>query len=101
MEALVDAVYEVIKDVALQDSKLIQEAGGAYTQTRKTFVAGQSLGGFTAAYVCLCVSFFPSNRDTGHETDGSLLNELLGNTEHLWTQNYQYLNPSDPLSQEE
>jgi len=59
MEALVDAVYEVIKDVACQDSKLIQEAGGAYTQTRKTFVAGQSLGGFTAAYVCLYVNEVP------------------------------------------
>lgn len=53
MEALVDAVYEVVKDVALQDSQLVREAGGSYTQTRKTFVAGQSLGGFTAAYVCL------------------------------------------------
>lgn len=53
MEALVDAVYEVVKDVALKDSELVQETGRAYTQTRKTFVAGQSLGGFTAAYVCL------------------------------------------------
>ncbi|GAA5833069.1 hypothetical protein JCM5353_006764 [Sporobolomyces roseus] len=53
MEALVDAVYDVIKDVALQDSNLMQEAGGTLTQTRKTFVAGQSLGGFVAAYVCL------------------------------------------------
>ena len=53
MEALVDAVYEVVKDVALQDSQLVRAAGGSYTQKRKTFVAGQSLGGFTAAYVCL------------------------------------------------
>ncbi|GAA5864400.1 hypothetical protein JCM1840_000481 [Sporobolomyces johnsonii] len=53
MEALVDAVYEVIKDVLLQDSKIVQEAGGSYTQNRKVFVAGQSLGGFTAAYTCL------------------------------------------------
>ncbi|BGP39175.1 hypothetical protein JCM10449v2_003113 [Rhodotorula kratochvilovae] len=48
-----DAVYEVIKDVALQDSRIVQEAGGSYTQTRKVFVAGQSLGGFTAALTCL------------------------------------------------
>ncbi|GAA5892486.1 uncharacterized protein JCM6883_007375 [Sporobolomyces salmoneus] len=53
MEALVDAVYAVVKDVALQDSHLVREAGGAFTQARKTFIAGQSLGGFTAAYVCL------------------------------------------------
>lgn len=59
MEALVDAVYDVIKDVALQDSNLIREAGGTVTQTRKTFVAGQSLGGFVAAYVCLYVTHSP------------------------------------------
>lgn len=53
MEALADAVYAVIQDVALQDSKLVQEAGGSYTQTRKVFVAGQSLGGFTATLTCL------------------------------------------------
>ncbi|TNY17865.1 lysophospholipase [Rhodotorula diobovata] len=54
MEALADAVYEVIKDVALQDYQLVQEAGGAaLTQTRKVFVGGQSLGGFTAALTCL------------------------------------------------
>lgn len=53
MEDLADAVFAVIQDVALEDSKLVQEAGGAYTQTRKVFVAGQSLGGFTAAMTCL------------------------------------------------
>ncbi|GJN89703.1 hypothetical protein Rhopal_002690-T1 [Rhodotorula paludigena] len=53
MEALADAVYEVIKDVALEDSRLVQEAGGSYTQTRKIYVAGQSLGGFTATLTCL------------------------------------------------
>ena len=53
MEALADAVYAVIKDVALQDSRLVQEQGGSYTQTRKVFVAGQSLGGFTATLTCL------------------------------------------------
>ncbi|GAA6046870.1 hypothetical protein JCM3770_005684 [Rhodotorula araucariae] len=53
MDLLADAVYEVIKDVALQDSMLVHEAGGSYTQTRKVFVAGQSLGGFTAALTCL------------------------------------------------
>ncbi|GAA5879831.1 hypothetical protein JCM3774_001396 [Rhodotorula dairenensis] len=53
MEALADAVYAVIKDVALQDSLLVKEAGGSYTQTRKVFVAGQSLGGFTATLTCL------------------------------------------------
>lgn len=53
MEALADAVYAVIQDAALQDSKLVQEAGGSYTQTRKVFVAGQSLGGFTATLTCL------------------------------------------------
>lgn len=47
-------MYEVIKDVALQDYQLVQEAGGAaLTQTRKVFVGGQSLGGFTAALTCL------------------------------------------------
>lgn len=54
MEALADAVYAVIKDVALQDSRLVQQDGGSsYTQTRKVFVAGQSLGGFTATLTCL------------------------------------------------
>ena len=53
MEGLVDAVYAVVKDVAIHDSQLVREAGGSLTQARKTFVAGQSLGGFTAAYVCL------------------------------------------------
>ncbi|KAG0661557.1 hypothetical protein C6P46_003969 [Rhodotorula mucilaginosa] len=53
MEALADAVYAVIKDVALQDSRLVQEQEGSYTQTRKVFVAGQSLGGFTATLTCL------------------------------------------------
>ncbi|GAA5986427.1 hypothetical protein JCM10908_003750 [Rhodotorula pacifica] len=58
MEHLADAVYAVIKDVALQDSRLVAEEGrGAegksYTQTRKVFVAGQSLGGFTATLTCL------------------------------------------------
>ncbi|BGP23909.1 hypothetical protein JCM10295v2_002810 [Rhodotorula toruloides] len=53
MEALADAVYEVIKDVMLEDSKLVQETGGSVTQQRKVFVAGQSLGGFTATLTCL------------------------------------------------
>lgn len=48
-----DAVYEVIKDVMLEDSKLVHEAGGSVTQQRKVFVAGQSLGGFTATLTCL------------------------------------------------
>ncbi|BGP31266.1 hypothetical protein JCM10296v2_003030 [Rhodotorula toruloides] len=53
MEALADAVYEVIKDIMLEDSKLVQETGGSVTQQRKVFVAGQSLGGFTATLTCL------------------------------------------------
>ncbi|GAA5870092.1 hypothetical protein JCM8547_001460 [Rhodosporidiobolus lusitaniae] len=58
MEKLADAVYEVVKDVALSDSQLVQEHKGAAgethtTQKRKIFIAGQSLGGFTAVYTCL------------------------------------------------
>ncbi|GAA5970551.1 hypothetical protein JCM11641_007350 [Rhodosporidiobolus odoratus] len=56
MEALADAVYAVTRDVCLQDSKLVAEREGGevhVTQTRKVFVAGQSLGGFTAVYTCL------------------------------------------------
>lgn len=54
-----DAVYEVIKDVAVQDYELVRDtASGSVTQApaRKVFVAGQSLGGFTAALTCLCVA---------------------------------------------
>ncbi|GAA6016053.1 hypothetical protein JCM10207_004426 [Rhodosporidiobolus poonsookiae] len=76
VEALADAVYEVIKDVMLQDSQLAAEnggggGGGKVTQQRKVFVAGQSLGGFTATYTCLkygtprATSLTPA---TGHST---------------------------------
>lgn len=64
LEALADAVYLVLSDVLLQDSKLVPDqgseptAGGTpaastFTQTRKIFVAGQSLGGFVATLTCI------------------------------------------------
>lgn len=53
MDALADAVYAVLSDVLLEDSKLVKQADGSFSQTRKMFVAGQSLGGFTAALTCL------------------------------------------------
>jgi len=62
-----DAVYEVIKDVAVQDYELVRDnASGSVTQApaRKVFVAGQSLGGFTAALTCLCVSRSSSCRSS-------------------------------------
>ncbi|KAM0788819.1 hypothetical protein ACM66B_002905 [Microbotryomycetes sp. NB124-2] len=53
MDALAEAVYLVLADVLLQDSKLVPDNGGQFKQTRKMFVAGQSLGGFTAVLTCL------------------------------------------------
>ncbi|GAA5894490.1 hypothetical protein JCM8208_006256 [Rhodotorula glutinis] len=64
MDALADAVYEVIKDVAVHDYELVRDGpSGSVTQTpqRKVFVAGQSLGGFTAALTCLK---YGTSRDT-------------------------------------
>lgn len=53
MDALADAIYQVLSDVLLEDSKLYKQPDGSFTQTRKIFVAGQSLGGFVAALTCL------------------------------------------------
>ncbi|GAA6031179.1 hypothetical protein JCM8097_004045 [Rhodosporidiobolus ruineniae] len=79
MEALADAVYAVIRDVQQQDALISQESIGSAqtephtTQKRKVFVAGQSLGGFTAVYTCLKYgspldTSLPSSegRDTSH-----------------------------------
>ncbi|KAK4057968.1 hypothetical protein OIO90_001187 [Microbotryomycetes sp. JL221] len=54
MSNLAQAVYLVLADVLLQDSKLVKDQQG-FKQTRKMFVAGQSLGGFTAVLTCLSV----------------------------------------------
>lgn len=45
MEALADAIYAVLEDTLLEDSKLVKESDGSISQARKVFVAGQSLGG--------------------------------------------------------
>ncbi|KAK4055650.1 hypothetical protein OIV83_000196 [Microbotryomycetes sp. JL201] len=52
MDALAEAVYLVLADVLLQDSKLVKDGSG-FKQIRKIYVAGQSLGGFTAVLTCL------------------------------------------------
>lgn len=53
MSKLADALYGVLSDVLLQDSKLVKKEDGSVSQRRKVFVAGQSLGGFCAALTCL------------------------------------------------
>ncbi|BGP15179.1 hypothetical protein JCM10213_008681 [Rhodosporidiobolus nylandii] len=79
MSSLADAVYAVITDVMLQDSQLIQEREGRaethLTQKRKVFVAGQSLGGFTAVYTCLKYGTPPTS---------SLPPSSGGDTEHTF-----------------
>ncbi|GAA5823501.1 hypothetical protein JCM11251_000658 [Rhodosporidiobolus azoricus] len=87
MEALADAVYSVLRDVLLRDSELLAEnegraQGGVHvTQKRKVFVAGQSLGGFTAVYTCLKYGTPPSTslpRTAGHDTSHSFHPTITG-----------------------
>ncbi|GAA5897178.1 hypothetical protein JCM6882_001810 [Rhodosporidiobolus microsporus] len=87
MEALADAVYLVLKDVLVQDSKLVAEnegraQGGVHlTQKRKVFVAGQSLGGFTAVYTCLKYGTPPATSlppSSGHDTQETFHPTITG-----------------------
>ncbi|SCV71074.1 BQ2448_3836 [Microbotryum intermedium] len=61
MELLADAVYLVLADVLLHDSQspvpptpsASQTSPSTFTQTRKLFIAGQSMGGYAAVLTCL------------------------------------------------
>lgn len=63
MEKLAEAVYQVLVDVLVAEGEanVDAEEGAAATvkPKRKIFVAGQSLGGFTAVLTCLYVVFLP------------------------------------------
>ncbi|KDE02364.1 hypothetical protein MVLG_07078 [Microbotryum lychnidis-dioicae p1A1 Lamole] len=61
IELLADAVYLVLADVLLHDSKSLtppnpstsQTSSSTFTQSRKLFIAGQSMGGYAAVLTCL------------------------------------------------
>ncbi|ORY91597.1 lysophospholipase [Leucosporidium creatinivorum] len=78
MEALADAVYAVLSDVLLEDSKLVKSADGSFKQRRKIFVAGQSLGGFTAALTCLKYGSLDSAETTELKADDSFKPKISG-----------------------
>lgn len=67
-----DAMYLVIADVLKHDS----ESGIVLEQKRKIFIAGQSLGGFVAAYTCLK---YGSPKDTDlRVAEGGFRPEITG-----------------------
>lgn len=53
MSLLADAVWEVVKDVVRFDLTQTTGSQEGEVQDRKTFIAGQSLGGYVAVLTCM------------------------------------------------